>query len=87
MGIIKKNGTVFLNPSNFGPVDSIYGHQEGGFFSEIIIENKSVQSVKLNRLVSNKVITLIEVDAHGQELLASFVKSDSEISPEDFIRK
>ncbi|MBE7413095.1 MAG: metallophosphoesterase [Leptospiraceae bacterium] len=86
-GVLKKNKSIFLNPSNFGGVDSIYGYQEGGFFSEIILENRQVQSIKLNRLVSNKAVTLIEVDCTGDELKAAFVMENSEVPPENFIRK
>lgn len=85
-GIIKKGKTVFLNPSNFGPVDSVYGFQHGGFFAEIIIESKLVKQVTLFRLIENKIHRLIEIDS-SNELKAIYSNPDSEVNAEEFIRK
>lgn len=85
-GIVKKGKTVFLNPSNFGPVDSVFGFQPGGFFSEIEIENNLVKNVKLNRLSDHSIRHLLEVDCSGDKLALVHASSDSEVPAEDFIR-
>ena len=59
---VKKNGTVLLNSSNFGGVDSAYGWQEGGSFAEISIDNGRVNQVKLNRLEGVTVHPLLVVN-------------------------
>lgn len=85
-GIIKKGSTIFLNPSNFGSVDSVHGYQEGGFFAEIFIENKNVVQIKLNRLRNNEIYNLMDIDC-AAELECKYIKPDSEVQAEDFIRK
>ncbi|MBI3396679.1 MAG: metallophosphoesterase [Spirochaetia bacterium] len=60
-GVAAKNGTVFLNPSNFGGVDSITGWQSGGTFAEIIMEKRNVLQVNLMRLHNESVRTVMEV--------------------------
>ncbi len=59
---VKKNGTVLLNTSNFGGVDSAYGWQEGGSFAEITIDRGRVNQVKLNRLEGATVHPLMVVN-------------------------
>ncbi|PJZ68351.1 phosphoesterase [Leptospira perolatii] len=86
-GIIKKGKTIFLNPSNFGPVDSVFGFQPGGFFSEIELENDLVKTVKLNRLSDRVIRTLIEVDCTSDKLSVVNIVSDSEVTAEDFVRQ
>ncbi|TGK11484.1 phosphoesterase [Leptospira fletcheri] len=85
-GIIKKGKTLFLNPSNFGPVDSVFGFQPGGFFTEIELENDLVKNVKLNRLSDHSIRRLLEVDCTGEKLSLTKANPDSEVSAEDFIR-
>lgn len=85
-GIVKKSKTVFLNPSNFGAVDSVFGFQPGGFFSEIFLENGLVETVKLNRLVDHKIRLLMDVDCKGSVPSVTFLSQDSEVSAEDFVR-
>ncbi|EMO05194.1 hypothetical protein LEP1GSC116_1295 [Leptospira interrogans serovar Icterohaemorrhagiae str. Verdun HP] len=46
-------------------MDSVFGFQPGGFFSEIFLENGLVETVKLNRLVDHKIRLLMEVDRKG----------------------
>jgi Icc-related predicted phosphoesterase len=53
-GILKIDRTICINPSNFGKVDSLNGHEIGGYFCRIQIENGnkvSVKSVMLHRIV------------------------------------
>ncbi|MCE9501631.1 MAG: phosphoesterase, partial [Leptospira sp.] len=86
-GIIKKGQTVFLNPSNFGPVDSVYGFQQGGFFSEIELVGKKVASVALFRLVQRDIIQLINVDTSDKELKITYCLENSPVPEEEFVRQ
>ncbi|NBU98435.1 MAG: phosphoesterase, partial [Spirochaetia bacterium] len=85
-GIIKNKGTVYLNPSNFGSVDSVYGFQEGGFYAEIEIEEKKVKKVNLMRLKGNEIACLLSIDTEN-ELKCIYENPDSIVSKEDFLRK
>lgn len=67
--LIKSNGTVFLNPSNFGGVDSPYGYQAGGAYAEIFVEGKTLQQVNLMRLIGQKSYNLLEVENVDGHLL------------------
>lgn len=86
-GIIKKNGIVYLNPSNFGPVDSVHGFQEGGFYAEIEIIDKKVQSVGLYQLKDKNAIHLIQVDTTGDVLKTDYFNENSPISADEFVRR
>jgi len=86
-GILKKGKTVFLNPSNFGAVDSVYGFQPGGFFAEITIENKLVSSVGLYRLTDGVKNHLMEINTTEKVLKAEYVMENSPVSEEEFVRK
>jgi len=63
-GLMKVDKTLCLNPSNFGKVESIGGHEGGGYFSRIVVENRnnkvSVRSVKLHRLSDKKFYDIAE---------------------------
>lgn len=85
-GILKKGETIFLNPSNFGSVDSVHGFQEGGFFAEITISEKKVNSVNLMRLKGTEIACIMKVDV-GNSLNCSYYNPDSGIAMEDFLRK
>ncbi|MDX1960266.1 MAG: metallophosphoesterase [Leptospiraceae bacterium] len=85
-GLIKKGKTIFLNPSNFGPVDSVHGFQAGGFYAEIFIEEKKVTRINLCRLEEKKVGELIRVNTSGNSLLVEEVSPNSCVSPEEFVR-
>ncbi|MCS7204295.1 MAG: metallophosphoesterase [Leptospiraceae bacterium] len=60
---VNKKGTLFLNPSNFGAVDSIYGPQEGGIFAEIYInkKRKKITKVRIKRLFQNTIYEYFDV--------------------------
>ncbi|TGL60173.1 phosphoesterase [Leptospira ognonensis] len=85
-GIIKKRGTVFINPSNFGAVESVYGFQEGGYFAEIFLEDKTVVQSNLCQLRDEEWTRLIEVDCSSNVLKLIRQDSTSKVSSEDFIR-
>ena len=61
-GIRVHKGTVYLNTSNFGGVDSPYGWQAGGTFGELEVEGREIKSFRLRRLVENDIHELLEVD-------------------------
>lgn len=86
-GILKKGKTVFLNPSNFGAVDSVYGFQPGGFFAEITIDNKLVSSVGLYRLIEGEKKHLMEVNTTEKILKADYIIENSPVSEEEFVRR
>ena len=85
-GIIKNKGTIYLNPSNFGSVDSVYGFQEGGFFAEIDIEEKKVKKVNLMKLKGTEIACLLSIDTEN-ELNCIYENPNSIVSKEDFLRK
>lgn len=73
---LKKNGTLLLNPSNFGGVDSPYGYQPGGVFAEIEINDatKKVEGVTIKRLVNREIHELLHADIHGEKLIPKKLK-------------
>ena len=85
-GVLKKGNTIFLNPSNFGSVDSVHGFQEGGFFAEIYLESKSVRNINLMRLQGTEIASLLKISCVG-ELHCTYINSNSMVNPEDFLRK
>ncbi|MCZ8156751.1 MAG: metallophosphoesterase [Leptospira sp.] len=85
-GITKKGETVFINPSNFGAVDSVYGFQEGGYFAEIFLDGKKVVQSNLCQLMGDEWSRLIEVDCTGKTLELIRQSPTSKVSSEDFIR-
>lgn len=86
---VKKNGTVFLNTSNFGGVDSTYGWQEGGSFAEITIDEGRVNQVKLNRLQESTVHPLMVVNITNNRphrTLLSGAREHSHLDLDAFVR-
>ncbi|MBW7859239.1 MAG: metallophosphoesterase, partial [Leptonema sp. (in: Bacteria)] len=73
-GVLRKNdGTIFLNPSNFGKVDSSIGFEGGGMFAEILIEpsTRQVHQINLNRLKDGKVCRLLLIEVVEDQLKAT----------------
>ena len=60
---INKKGTVFMNPSNFGSVESIHGFTEGGIFAEIYLEEKrkQVDSIIVKRIYHNSIYEYFQI--------------------------
>ncbi|GIX40614.1 MAG: hypothetical protein KatS3mg129_0347 [Leptospiraceae bacterium] len=60
---INKKGTVFLNPSNFGGVESVYGYMEGGIFAEIYIDelHKKVDHIIIKRIYNDYIYEFFQV--------------------------
>lgn len=85
-GIKKTRETVFINPSNFGAVDSVYGFQEGGFFSEVFFDGKKVVQSNLCQLKEGEITKLIEVDCSERQLKLIRQNPVTSVSSEDYIR-
>lgn len=65
-GLLKLGQTFFLNPSNFGSVQTMEGDQVGGFFATINLQHsedgqKFVREVVWKRLVKGRIIDLCVV--------------------------
>lgn len=86
-GIVKKGNTVFLNPSNFGAVDSIAGFQQGGYFARIKLEKDGVKEVILNRLIDGNVVQYLDLDCSGQYIQTISESPKSDVLAENFVRK
>jgi len=87
--IYLKKGVVFLNPSNFGGVDSPFGRQEGGAFAEIYFEGRELRRIQLNRLVEGRNHPLLEVDFSEpapRGRIFSGAREVSHLSLDDFTR-
>lgn len=86
-GIIRKKNTIFLNPSNFGAVDSIAGFQFGGYYAEILIEDKRVTQVNLNRMREGENICLMNILNEEEGLVGKNLHPNSDVDIESFVRK
>lgn len=80
-GIARKNGTILLNPSNFGGVDSLTGFQHGGTFAEIYMENHSVQSARLMHLDDSGIAPLMNFDLSEAQVQGHVVEENRHRSP------
>ncbi|MBE7437158.1 MAG: metallophosphoesterase [Spirochaetales bacterium] len=67
-GVRLKDGVCFVNPSNFGGVDSPFGFQPGGTFAEIMLEKDGVRQVNLMQLKEDVIHTLMEIDCTGPQV-------------------
>ncbi len=73
---INNKGTIFLNPSNFGTVESIYGTMEGGIFAEIYIEkkNKKVNHIIIKRLYNGYIYEFFQILFHYDSFIQIEIK-------------
>ncbi|MFN3605389.1 MAG: metallophosphoesterase [Leptonema sp. (in: bacteria)] len=60
---LNSKGTIFLNTSNFGKVDSINGIMEGGSFAEIFIDKitKKVNQIVIKRLKNYTIYNFFKI--------------------------
>ena len=86
-GIIKYKDTVYLNPSNFGSVDSIHGIQGGGYYTEIYLQDKKVSQVNLLHLQNKKIEKLLELDCTQPAIRTIYENSLSPVSADQFVRQ
>ncbi|MCB1325862.1 MAG: metallophosphoesterase [Spirochaetales bacterium] len=79
-GVCLRNGTILLNSSNFGGVDSPYGWQAGGAYAELYLEKKKVQKLNLMRLIGDKHYHLMEIERDGDTLQGKIVEENRDKS-------
>ena len=64
-GFAESEGTIYLNPSNFGDVSQISGRiSEGGFFHEIEIINNRIEQVTYKKLAERGIHDIMVYDRH-----------------------
>ncbi len=64
-GLLKLGQTYFLNPSNFGSVETIEGHQPGGYFARFTLQTDGDGQKFLREVVWSRL-----VDGHVREICA-----------------
>ncbi|MDH4263644.1 MAG: metallophosphoesterase [Spirochaetia bacterium] len=80
-GIMKIDQTICINPSNFGKVDSLSGHETGGYFCRINIDNNEkvkVKSVKLHRAIDKNILDVAEFNIEPDLTIHSNVLNKEE---------
>ncbi len=88
-GIAKRNETIFLNPSNFGGVDSPQGWQKGGSYAEIHINNKRLEQIHFMQLADDHIFPILKVFNSERGLLGEVDKTyngHSSLDPNLLIR-
>jgi Icc-related predicted phosphoesterase len=64
-GFAESEGTIYLNPSNFGDVAQISGRvAEGGFFHEIEVDKKRIEHVTYKKLAGRAIYDIMVYDRH-----------------------
>lgn len=62
-GLGESEGTIYLNPSNFGDVRQVSGRiSEGGFFHEIEISNRKIRQVRYKKIVGGVIHGIIDYE-------------------------
>ena len=65
-GFQSSEGTIYLNPSNFGEVTTLTGGvSEGGFFYTIEMEDRLVSKIIFKKLVEDRVYDIADYNPHG----------------------
>ena len=92
-GVALRNGTIFLNPSNFGGVDSPQGFQPGGSYAEIYFTDTEVVRIVFMQMKQNKLFPIMSVENKKQELIGKLdeqslisLGKDMHLNPRQFIR-
>ncbi len=68
-GCLFDNGTYYINPSNFGAVETIEGRfMDGGYYAKISIENKTVVKVVLKRVEEYRPYDIVDFIPDGHSL-------------------
>ncbi len=82
-GLIRRNTTFCLNPSNFGGVDTIHGWQAGGYFCQLTLQKEDklyVRKVILNRIIDNHFTTIVEVKIDKNLRCSEHIINEEEFS-------
>ncbi|MDW8307145.1 MAG: metallophosphoesterase [Leptospiraceae bacterium] len=80
-GLLKIGQTFFLNPSNFGPVDTIYGPQEGGYFCRIQLQKDEkvyVRRVSLMRLYGEEIYPVLHIKIDRNLRCQEIIENEAE---------
>jgi len=74
-GILLKNGCLFMNPSNFGTVETPNGKNLGGYYAIIDIEKTGLKRIKFKRYHRRKIIDVydIKIDSDAKHLNISSI--------------
>ena len=78
--MMKKDGTILMNPSNFGAVDSVYDYQHGGLFAEILAdpETKTVHEIHIKQLKQGQIHNLLFIHPEDGRLIGELAKDAKE---------
>ncbi|MBX7056829.1 MAG: metallophosphoesterase [Leptospirales bacterium] len=77
-GVCLRNGSLLLNPSNFGGVDSPYGWQPGGVYAELQMDDRFVQNVGIMRLAEDRHFELLRVSRIEDRLQGTVCTENAE---------
>lgn len=73
-GFQAAEGTVYLNPSNFGEVTTLTGNvSEGGFFYSIDIEEMNIKRIVFKKMVSDRVYDIADYFREGKKWVERIV--------------
>ena len=76
-GFQVSEGTVYLNPSNFGEVTTLTGGvSEGGFFYTIEVDDRGVGKVIFKKLVEDRIYDIADYDPHNGRWRETIVDGD-----------
>ena len=78
-GFYQTDGTLFLNPSNFGEVTTTKGEvAEGGFFYEITLSDtdKSISRVHLKKFVNGNIYPIADYEREGSIFTEKIIDPD-----------
>ncbi len=66
-GFTFENGTIYLNPSNFGEVTTVSGDiREGGFFYQIDINDNTIEHICFRKLVKFRIHDITDYIPEGE---------------------
>jgi len=89
-GIMKINNTYCINPSNFGAVDTMDGHDEGGLFCRLFLykkESKTVfQGLVLYKYSGTHILPVLEVNIKDGKLVEKVLHEQIYNETGSFIR-
>jgi Icc-related predicted phosphoesterase len=76
-GVQLIEGTLFLNPSNFGEITQISGDvTEGGFYYSISVENKKVQGITFKKFYDGRIYDVAVYSISEDKLVEKILDSD-----------
>ena len=67
-GAIFSEGTVFMNPSNFGSTIEVTRTRPGGYFFDLLLQDDGLEAATLRRLAKNRVFDIVDYRPSGTGL-------------------